>query len=472
MYNKSMHEGLVLEDGARIAVIGGGPAGSLFAHFALKNAQHRKMNIGITIFDGKDFRQSGPRGCNLCAGVIAESLYDKLKNEGIFLPEGRIVNRADGYSLHTHNDVLSLLSAENDSQSIITVYRGNGPRFSTFPNTISFDDFLLSWAQDLGANVISSPVFDIRLSGDKNGLPTIFYGEKERQKEFQADLVVGAFGINSSLIQTMKKLGFGYRPPKTLITFQAEVRLGEETILKEFGNSIHIYVPKSSPIRYATVVPKRDFATITLIGLKDADQAILGEFRKFKDLSKKLLPAKPQCFCFPRITVSPARKPYTDRLVVIGDASFSRHYKNGIESAFHTAEMAAEAAFAHGISSQSFAFHYYKKAKRNIIYDNRYGRILFFLNDLISSVPLLTQAHFNLARSKRKKGPSQKLQFVLWNMFTGNLPYREIFRASLNLKLQLALMANTLKILLARAKIFKDRSIKKEAVYSPSDHKR
>lgn len=466
-----MHEGLVLEDGARIAVIGGGPAGSLFAHFALKNAQRRNMNISVTIFDGKDFRQSGPRGCNLCAGVIAESLYDKLKNEGIFLPEGRIVNRADGYSLHTHNDVLSLLSAENDSQSIITVYRGNGPRFSTFPNTISFDDFLLSWAQDQGANVISSPVYDIQLSSKGNGFPAIFYREKDKQKEFQADLVVAAFGVNSSLIQTMKKLGFGYRPPKTLITFQAEARLGEETIQKEFGNSIHIYVPKSSPIRYATVVPKKDFATITLIGLKDADQGFLGEFRKFKDLSEKLLPAKPQCFCFPRITVSPARKPYTDRLVVIGDASFSRHYKNGIESAFHTAEMASEAALFHGISSQSFALHYYQKAKRSIINDNRYGRILFFLNDLISSVPLLTQAHFDLAREKRKKGPSQKLQFVLWNMFTGNLPYRQIFRTSLNLRLQLTLVANTLKILLARTKIFRKNTNKKQAASSPSDFK-
>jgi len=453
-----MREGLGLEDGARIAVIGGGPAGSLFAHFALKNAHRRKMNIGITIFDGKDFRQSGPRGCNLCAGVISESLYDKLKNEGIFLPEGRIVNRADGYSLHTHNDVLSLLSAENDSQSIITVYRGNGPRFSTFPNTISFDDFLLSWAQDQGANVISSPVNDIRLSDSRGGSPKIFYGDKDQQKEFQADLVVGAFGVNSSLIQTIKKLGFGYRPPKTLITFQAEARLGEETILKEFGNSIHIYVPKYSPIRYATVVPKKDFATITLIGRKDPDQGILDEFRKFKDLSAKLLSTKPQCFCFPRITVSPARKPYADRVVVVGDASFSRHYKNGIESAFHTAEMAAEAAFSHGISSQSFALHYYQKAKRSIINDNRYGRILFFLNDLISSVPLLTQAHFNLARGKREKGPSQKLQFVLWNMFTGNLPYREIFRTSLNLKLQLALVANTLKIMLARTNIFKGKT--------------
>ena len=82
-----MSKHLSLRDGSRIAIIGGGPAGAFFAHFALKYAEEMGINTTVTIFDGKDFLKKGPKGCNLCAGVIAESLNTKLKNEGIFLPE-------------------------------------------------------------------------------------------------------------------------------------------------------------------------------------------------------------------------------------------------------------------------------------------------------------------------------------------------------------------------------------------------
>ena len=64
----------ILKDGSKIAIIGGGPAGSFFAHFAQKWSIQKGIDVSVTIFDGKDFLQRGPKGCNLCAGVIAESL--------------------------------------------------------------------------------------------------------------------------------------------------------------------------------------------------------------------------------------------------------------------------------------------------------------------------------------------------------------------------------------------------------------
>ncbi|GAF91895.1 unnamed protein product, partial [marine sediment metagenome] len=62
----------ILKDGSKIAIIGGGPAGSLFAHFAQKWSTQKDIDVSVTIFDGKDFLQREPKGCNLCAGVIAE----------------------------------------------------------------------------------------------------------------------------------------------------------------------------------------------------------------------------------------------------------------------------------------------------------------------------------------------------------------------------------------------------------------
>lgn len=435
-----------LKDGSRIAIIGGGPAGSFFAHFIQKYAYQKGIELSITIFDGKDFLQRGPKGCNLCAGVISESLHRKLNEEGIFLPEKRIINRLDGYYLHVDNENLLLSCSENKTNKIATVFRGNGPRYSTFPDVISFDDFLLSWAQDKGAEVIAQPVWDIKLPKNGNESISLFFGKRDRLKKFDADLVVGAFGVNTYLMKKFQALGFGYKPPSTLITFQAEFKLGQEKVSENFGNTIHVYMPKSKNIRYATVIPKGDYVSITLIGKKNATKVTFSEFMNLRQIRTKIPWSQPPCFCYPRIVVSPSKNPFTHRLVIIGDASFSRHYKNGIESAFITAKLAAETACHKGIDDSSFSDSYYKKAKRLIVHDNYYGRFLFLINDVISSIPLLTKAHLSMARGKRRKESSKKIRSILWNMFTGNIPYRNIFKLSSDLNLQMALFQNTMKL--------------------------
>ena len=447
-----MKQDLSLKNGSKIAIIGGGPAGSFFAHFAQKWALEKGMNLSITIFDGKDFLQCGPSGCNLCAGVIAEGLNEKLKKEGIFLPEERIINRVDGYNLHVDNESLLLSCAENKNNTIATVFRGNGPRYSTFSEIISFDDFLLSWVQDRGAKVIPLPVLDIKLPENTIDSVLLLYGKKENPQEFDADLIVGSFGVNTHLMKKIQALGFGYKLPSTLTIYQAEIKLGREKISKHFGNKIHVYMLKSQRIRYATIIPKKDYITITLIGKKDASKNIFQEFIAMPEIKDKIPTMKPHCFCYPRITISPAKNPFTHRLVMIGDSSFSRHYKNGIESAFITAQLAAETAFCRGIDASSFSHSYYRRAKKLIIKDNTYGQFLFTINDMISTIPLLTQSHLFLAKRKTNKGSSRKLRLILWNMFTGNIPYKDIFKISLDTRLQISLLFNTIMLLFKKFK--------------------
>ena len=453
-----MKGNITLRDGSKIAIIGGGPAGSFFAHFAQKWIAKKGIDVSTTIFDGKDFLQRGPRGCNLCAGVIAESLNEKLKEEGIFLPEERIINRVEGYCLHVNNNDLLLSCAENDKNSIATIFRGNGPRYSTFPEIISFDDFLLSWVQERGTKVIPQPVWKIKLPKKKNNPISLLHGKKESLNEFEADLVVGAFGVNTYLMKKIQNLGFGYSPPSTLIIYQAELKLDREKVLENFGNTIHVYMPKSKAIRYATVIPKGDYITVTLIGHKDATKDFLQEFLNLEEIKKKIPLFKPQCFCYPRIVVSPSKKPFTDRLIMIGDASFSRHYKNGIETAFITAQLAAETAFGTGIGAFSFSHSYYKQAKKLIIKDNYYGQFLFSINDMISSIPLLTQSHLSLAKRKTNKGSSRKLRLILWNMFTGNIPYKDIFKIALDIRLHTSILFNTISLLFQKFKYALEKS--------------
>lgn len=448
----------ILRDGASIAVIGGGPAGSFFAHFARQWAEKKGLDCTVTIFDGKDFLERGPRGCNLCAGVIARGLEDRLEEEGLVLPESRIISRIEGYTLHFGQESLNLSPPPSRKKSIATVFRGNGPRYSHFPQAISFDDFLLSWAQDRGARVIPSPVHKIIVPSSSSKKAAVVFGQRGSSAAFEADLVVGAFGVNSFLVGEVEKLGFGYRPPLTLRTFQAEFNLGLEEIQSRFRNRIHVYLSPSPTIRYATAVPKGNFLTVTVVGKKDMDSNLLREFFTLHPLGKTLPRPQLQCFCYPRISVSAARKPFFHRLVLIGDASFSRHYKNGIESAFLTARLAAEAVFERGVDVQSLAEAYYKPARYSIVWDNLFGRLLFRMNDLISSATPLALSHMSLASSTRFPRDAAKIRLILWDMFTGDAAYRDIFRRVLSLRLQTALFFHWIRILLRRLERFVSRS--------------
>ncbi len=450
-----MSNNLKLSNGSQVAIIGGGPAGSLCAHFLQKFANLRGVQLEITIFDGKNFLMTGPRGCNLCAGVIGESLNQKLREEGIFLPEKRIINRVDGYCLHMNKESCLLTCRQNKNNSIVTVFRGSGPRFSNFPERISFDDFLLTWAQDKGAKIISFPITKIELPENSWQPVVLYYGQKNSPQRFEADLVVGAFGVNSFLLHKFADWQTGYSPPSTLMTFQAEIKLGQEKVSQNLGNFIHIFTPKNSSIHYASLIPKGDYLSVTLIGKKNVQRNIYKEFLNHPEITDEFLPAhiKPYCFCFPRITVSPAKNPFYDRMVIVGDASFSRRYKNGLESAFVTAKLAAETAVFSGISRQDFAEVYYKKSKKLIIRDNSYGRILFFLNDIISSSTLLKESQLALIK-EGKENIRRKIRLILWNMFTGNITYQAIFKKILDPKLQYYLFFQTWNQFLWKIKNF------------------
>ena len=98
-----------LEDGANIAVIGGGPSGSFFSIFALKMARMLGNELNITIFEPKDFTRTGPSGCNRCGGIISELLLQTLAVEGINLPETVVRKGIDSYKLHTNQEACSSL---------------------------------------------------------------------------------------------------------------------------------------------------------------------------------------------------------------------------------------------------------------------------------------------------------------------------------------------------------------------------
>lgn len=424
-----MKSNIKLTNNSKIFVIGGGPAGSFFSYIILKLAKEKGLNIELTILEGKLFSRSGPHGCNYCAGVISETLIDRMGKIGLVLPQEIARSTVEGYNMITSKGEL-FLAHPLKRKKIVTVFRGNGPLFSNITENISFDDFLLREAMKIGAKVIYKRVSSISLPSN--------YEEKilittEDNEHFEADFIVGAFGLNTELMEKVKNMGFGYKPPKVLKTCQTELNLGSQFVEEKFKNSIYIFNMGVKGLRFSAIIPKGEFITITLIGKSDL---VFSRMEKFLNapFMKKFLPEdwtfpSRHCHCLPRIPLTAAKKPYTHRFAIIGDACCSRYYKNGLESALITAKILAETVIDHGISEDKLKIWFWKRAKK-IIYDNYFGRILFFLNDLISRFDFIVESHLKIANSN--KYPSSILKDILWNMFTGNIEYKKIFLKIIN----------------------------------------
>ena len=141
------------------------------------------------------------------------------------------------------------------------------------------------------------------------------------------------------------------------------------------------------------------------------------------------------CTCISKIPVSYAKHPFADRVVILGDASISRTYKSGIEAAFNMAKLSAYSAFKNGISERAFMNGYFKPAKRLLARDNVYGIVMLKINDYISSKRWMANTQIKMIKSEKDLKTANQINEILWNMLTGNVPYKEIFFKALNLHL-------------------------------------
>ncbi len=459
-------EALSLTDGSRIAVIGAGPAGTFFALFFSRLARRRGLQVTVTLFDWKDFGRRGPQGCNLCAGVISETLVRRLKASGIVLPGEKVQRKIEGYFLQTKAGGFLLRHPEGQKR-ITTVFRGNGPRFSGQRGNISFDDFLLEQVRTLdNVEVITEPVRGLRYTTapDPAARPASFrlpgpmevsYGREGSASALRADLVVGACGLNTAMLQRIQKLGFGYRPPKTLHASCLEIPMDGALIRQRLGDNIFIANWRTSGgMRIAGIIPKKNYLTVNVVGRSDVRRTDLEEFLGLASVRERLQGSRSRagrsCSCYPRIATTAARRPFADRLVIIGDASCARYYKNGIESAWVTAHLAAETAVSRGISARAFRRGYLRRARRMIIRDNLFGRLLFRFYNLVYESAFFSEVLLHQVRAEQKGGSRRYLGEVLWNMYTGNVSYARILRSFLRPAVQGRLIAATFAAAAAR----------------------
>jgi flavin-dependent dehydrogenase len=413
---------LVLEDGSRVAVIGSGPAGSLFSYYLLEMAERMDLDIQVDLYESRDFSRPAPGGCNMCGGIISESLVQNLATDGINLPSNVVQRSLDSYVLHMDVGTVRIDTPLHEKR-IAAVTRGSGPRDIQEMKWDSFDGHLQGLAMDQGANVISQRVSGITTEA---GYPVV---NTRAGSPSKYDLLVLAVGVNSPLVNLVKQLDFDYQPPGTTKTFICEYYFGEELIQETLGSSMHVFLLDIPRLEFAAIIPKGDYATVCMLG-DDIDDQLVEAFLNSPEV-KNCMPAAwdpggRSCWCLPRINVKAAATPYADRMLFIGDCGVTRLYKDGIGAAYRTAKAAATTAILQGISAADFE-HYFMPTCQTITRDNFIGRLNFLVTGQIKGLHFARRALLNMtSKEQEMDSSSRRMSVVLWDMFTGSAPYQEI----------------------------------------------
>lgn len=413
---------LRLVDGSRVAVIGGGPAGSFFSYFLLAMAERVGLALDVDLYEPRDFRRPGPQGCNMCGGIVSESLVQNLAMEGISLPPSVVQRGIDSYVLHM--DVGSVrIDLPLHEMRIGAIHRGAGPRDATGHVWHSFDQYLLEQALARGATHVPARVDEI---GWQEGRPSLTVDGAA----LPYDLVAVALGVNSPTLKLLEKLEVGYHRPTLTKTLIREYRLGEHAISDTLGTSMHVFLLNLPRLEFAALIPKGDYVTMCLLG-EGIDNALGDAFASTPEVQAVMPPgwqaSERSCQCLPHINIKGVDKPYADRLLFIGDCGVTRLYKDGIGAAYRTAKSAARAAVFGGISEAAFQRQYWPVC-RTIANDNRLGKLTFRLTKRVQRSRVLRRAILRAIQAEQHKpGEDRQLSGILWDLFSGSAPYRDIF---------------------------------------------
>jgi len=420
---------LMLADSSRIGVIGGGPAGSFFAYFLLEMAEAVGVFLEVDIYEPRDFSLSGPGGCNMCGGVVSESLVQALAAEGIQLPASVVQRGIDSYFLHMDVGDVRIETPLHEKR-IATVYRGGGPRGTPMSDTQrqGLDGHLLNLAVGRGARLVRSRVDALEWV---DGRPRT---KAQNGTQQTYDLLVPAVGINSAALKIFSSACLQYHPPKATKTYICEFCFGRDVIKRDLGDSMHVFLLNIPRLEFAALIPKGEFATLCLLG-EDIDKALVQAFLH-SAVVQQVLPPDWQvpdnfCHCSPKINIGSAVQPFADRVVFVGDCATTRLYKDGIGAAYRTAKAAAKTAIFEGISAEAFRLHY-EPICHTIRRDNLLGKVVFGVTKLVQGWERSRRGLLRMLFEEQREGSKRRdMSTVLWDTFTGSAPYGSVLGRTL-----------------------------------------
>jgi len=443
--------GIPLRPGARVAVVGGGPAGAFFALHLLRGAAARDLSLHVMVIERHHQAPTDPeehgrgcwRGCNHCAGGISPRLSDVMRSLGLALPQGIIQRRIRAVTIQGHWKNITL--EVPPGREMFTVYRGSRP-LGRSDSRQTFDGFLLDAARQAGAEIIGGEMLEAERADD--GRPLLFCDTAGIKRTIAADLVVFACGVNGGLdsrpddgreLRAIRNLIPDFQPPGTrrALIFELGFDAADAPVLEDEICFVE-YGSRDLPIEMCSLVPKREFLTAVLVGgAVDRAQGRSGlraVMERFLDLPhiRKLAPPRTHlrlaCTCSPSMVVRSARNSFADRVAVIGDMVTTRLYKDGILSAEHTARALADAVLDRGVDAGAIQRRY-RPTVRAFTRDNRFAAIVFMLHRIVFGSSILSRVLYQAVLTERKgtPAPRRRLERILWKIASGDDRYEQIF---------------------------------------------
>ena len=140
-----------------------------------------------------------------------------IKKSGMLPPDRYVQTEIKGYYFHTNDGCIEVKNPRPSvEKKILTVNRGGGPMFSQQSENVSFDNFLLQHVKSMGAKISSDIVSDVILPSNTKDQVKVIFGKSGSREEINVDLVVGSFGLNTGILEKIKRLGPNYTPPRTV----------------------------------------------------------------------------------------------------------------------------------------------------------------------------------------------------------------------------------------------------------------
>jgi len=415
----------------KVVIVGGGPAGSFCAIRLLNEAESAGTDMRVVLVESKPFHRRGHAGCNFCAGVITARTVERLKQLGIELHPGVIQRHIESYLYITEGGTAEF--TKKNHGNIYSVFRGGGPRHLEHGPEESFDLQLLRRAEELGAEICNRQVETIEDQGGEAIVARTAEGD-----ELQADLLVGAFGVNCRLAHSLQD-SLGYTPPRSITACQAEIEMEEGEIDKIFGNRMFVFSLRHPSIRFLAATPKQHYVTLTAVG-GDISHQQLHEYLRHPKVAPFFPCSEEQlgerCLCRPQMPVGVARGAVRGRFLAVGDAYVTRYYKNGVGSAFFTADAAARAIVHLGANPDRMRAAYQAEVSKRFFFSNRCGKLLFAINDLIYKRKWLSSSTLDYVQyEKRRAHDRRDLNNLMWSLFVGDRSYKAMMRRAFDPRL-------------------------------------
>ncbi len=468
--SKQLQERLRLQDGSRIVVLGGGPAGSFFAIHLLRQAKKLHRNISVTIIDKRMALESSRhihefKGCNFCAGIISPRLQKELVRSSILLPSEVICEKF--IHIWIHGLWKNFPFKVPAGQAIFSVFRGTLPS-NREGGAQGLDAFLLKKAVEQGADIITGEAQTIQYGPGNKPLVTI---KPPLGDVFtiESDFACICTGINASpgkafkddtLWSSYQRINPRFKPPKLRPTLIFELKPGRRYLKKYMHKEFYIIVSRAKKLslEHIALIPKGEYLTVALVG-KSIDRASFPEdtgqiIRTFLSLARiqNILPhislenMPIACTCSPYMAVAPAKHALLDRVALAGDALGARLYRDGLFSAFIGARALAQTVMHKGVDKKSL-LNGYGWVRRWLKTDNRYGKFVIGVLQAALKSPLLNRILYQTfaTEMKFKQWGKWPLGGVLWKVGSGDADYRDVFKTLIRGSVLLSILTGIFK---------------------------